>query len=100
MMFSEVQIQLLTKQKRYIDFINMVRISQGKPLYLCNQKPSQTYKVYVGKGNNQALIKSAFRSRYWWHVNEDKSTPEVNFYWQQLRNDEVIQRIRDGNKTI
>lgn len=43
------------------------------------------YKCYVGKGNNQMMVRALFKNRFWW-LFQDKEEPEkVNFFWTQLR---------------
>lgn len=48
------------------------------------------YKCFVGKGNNAMLVRSLFKSRYWW-TSHDKEEPEkVNFLWTQCRKNTIM----------
>ena len=95
---SEQQIQLEQKQKKYVELINVIRVSFNMNLYLQYNKQIQIYKVYVGKGNNGGLVKNCFRQRYWWHVTEDKNG-DYNMFWSQSRNDSIIENVRKSNYT-
>lgn len=39
------------------------------------------YKCFVGKGNNAMLVRSLFKSRYWWLIHDKEEPEKVNFLW-------------------
>ena len=41
-------------------------------------------KIFVGFGNNSAIIKGIMRRRFWWQL-VDKISDDVNFVWTQLK---------------
>ena len=41
----------------------------------------QHYKVFVGKGNNSVMVRSLFKSRYWWLLHDKEELDKVNFMW-------------------
>ena len=71
------------KWLNYIDFMSKINISNNQIMTI----PStiNTYKVYVGKGNNFAVIKSAFKRRWWWQIIENKDYDSCNCVWTQLK---------------
>ena len=49
--------------------------------------------MYVGKGNNAMLIRTLFKSRYWWLLHNEAET-QVNFIWTQCRKAEIMKTFR------
>ena len=43
------------------------------------------YRCYVGKGNNQMMVRALFKNRFWWLFHEKEEPEKVNFFWTQLR---------------
>jgi len=39
------------------------------------------YKVYVGKGNNSVMVRSLFKTRFWWLLHDKDEMEKVNFMW-------------------
>lgn len=39
------------------------------------------YKCFVGKGNNSVMVRSLFKSRYWWLLHDKEEVDRVNFLW-------------------
>jgi len=51
------------------------------------------YKCYIGKGNNQMMVRALFKNRFWW-LFQDKDDPEkVNFFWTQLRKMSIMNSL-------
>jgi hypothetical protein len=48
-------------------------------------QPVHQYKCYVGKGNNSILIRTLFKTRFWWLLHDKEEIEKVNFMWTQLR---------------
>ena len=57
--------------------------------------------MYVGKGNNSPLIKNLFKTyRPWWIIEESNPTsPEINLHWHQLRQNAVLESMKEVKKT-
>jgi tubulin polyglutamylase TTLL1/tubulin monoglycylase TTLL3/8 len=70
--------------------------SNGKQL-------SNFYKCFVGKGNNSMLIRTLFKSRFWWLLYDKEEFDKVNFIWTQLRKKSVMEQFKCklslGNKS-
>jgi hypothetical protein len=60
--------QLKMKLDHYWDFIFRVNFSNG--LYVCLREEDKPLKVFVGFGNNAAIIKGIIRRRYWWQTTD------------------------------
>ncbi|CAD8065550.1 unnamed protein product [Paramecium sonneborni] len=58
-----------------------------------------SYKAYIGKGNNGQLVQWILKRRWWWSV-VDKEKDQVNFLWQQLRNNSYIDSIPESSQEI
>ena len=76
------------KIESYIDFL--YKINFGNMIYvnlnLKLEADEETLKIkaYVGRGNNNKLIKSLLKRRFWIElVTED--TKGINFYWTQSK---------------
>jgi hypothetical protein len=53
-------------------------------------QPQQQYKCFVGKGNNSILIRTLFKTRYWWLLHDKEEIEKVNFMWTQLRKNPIM----------
>lgn len=42
-------------------------------------------KFYIGKGNNSILVRTVFKQRWWWSMNECDNFYDINFLWTQWR---------------
>ena len=49
-----------------------------------------TFKIYIGKGNNNNLIKALMKRRFWFEVT--KNVEEAHFIWTQLKEEQVYQK--------
>ena len=54
----------------------------------------QKYRAYVGRGNNNLLIKQLLRRRCWWSFEEDMG--KCQFVWTQLKVGSVFEGQRMG----
>jgi tubulin polyglutamylase TTLL1/tubulin monoglycylase TTLL3/8 len=53
-------------------------------------QPVHQYKCYVGKGNNSILIRTLFKTRFWWLLHDKEEIEKVNFMWTQLRKNAIM----------
>jgi hypothetical protein len=53
-------------------------------------QPVHQYKCYVGKGNNSILIRTLFKTRFWWLLHDKEEIEKVNFMWTQLRKNMIM----------
>jgi hypothetical protein len=44
----------------------------------------------VGKGNNSILIRTLFKTRFWWLLHDKEEIEKVNFMWTQLRKNIIM----------
>jgi hypothetical protein len=61
--------------------------SNGKQL-------SNFYKCFVGKGNNSMLVRTLFKSRFWWLLHDKDDDDKVNFLWTQLRKKSIMESLK------
>jgi len=55
------------------------------------------YKYFIGRGNNHPLVKTVFKQRAWWIMNERESFDECNFVWTQWLKERHIRALpRNG----
>ena len=67
--------------------------------WIVSEKESQqTYKAFVGKGNNSILIKSIIKSRPWWVLTQEAG--EANLLWTQMKNQKCIDGLSKGNPAV
>jgi len=59
-----------------------------------SDKSFQYYKVFVGVGNNSMLVRTLFKSRYWWLLHDKEEMDKVNFMWTQNRKNEIMNTFR------
>ncbi|CAD8156726.1 unnamed protein product [Paramecium pentaurelia] len=90
---QDVEFQLNYANLR--TYYNSINLSNN--LYI--QPTINSYKAYIGKGNNGQLVQWILKRRWWWSI-VDKDKEQVNFLWQQLRNDSYIELIPDSNQEI
>lgn len=51
------------------------------------------YKCYIGKGNNQMMVRAIFKNRFWWLFHEKDEPEKVNFFWTQLRKVSIMNSL-------
>ena len=56
-----------------------------------------TYSVFIGKGNNAALIKKLFQTRPWWRIVEAKDS--ANLVWTQWKDQQVLSELNSATAT-
>ena len=56
-------------------------------------QPQQQYKCFVGKGNNSILIRTLFKTRYWWLLHDKEEIDKVNFMWTQLKKNVIMDTL-------
>ena len=52
------------------------------------------YRCYVGKGNNQMMVRALFKNRFWWLFHEKEEPEKVNFFWTQLRKLSIMNSLQ------
>jgi len=57
------------------------------------QYGNQPYKCFVGKGNNSFMIRTLFKTRYWWLLHDKEELDKVNFMWTQLRKNSIMDQL-------
>jgi hypothetical protein len=55
---------------------------------------SNFYKCFVGKGNNSMLVRTLFKSRFWWLLHDKEEDEKVNFLWTQLRKKSIMESLK------
>lgn len=97
--FIDIKPQILEKYKQYVDFTNLVNLTNNLKVQVTERVPS--YVLYVGKGNNSSLIKNLFKAhRPWWTVEESfADNPNINMFWYQLRQNEILDNFKENMKT-
>ena len=91
---KEYEQEYRRKLKNYLDYLYKVNFANG--LYvdmtlLHVEMPIERYRVYVGKGNNNMLLKQLLKRRFWYEV-VSSSEEECRFYWTQYPLKGVIDR--------
>lgn len=83
----------------YMDFINLVNLTNNLKVQISEHVPS--YVLYVGKGNNSSLIKNLFKThRPWWTIEENNpDNPSINLHWFQLRQNSILDNFKENMKT-
>ena len=56
-------------------------------------QPTQQYKCFVGKGNNSILVRTLFKTRFWWLLHDKEELDKVNFMWTQLRKNPIMDAL-------
>ena len=59
----------------------MVTQQEKMLVYEQQKTASSHYKCYIGKGNNSMMVRTLFKSRYWWLLHDNEDISKVNFMW-------------------
>ena len=73
----------INKIEMYRDFLWKINFTNSlfvEPLV----EREESYKVFIGKGNNSMLVRGLMKRRFWWTI-VDKPTEDANFAWSQLK---------------
>jgi len=55
---------------------------------------TQSFRYFVGRGNNSTLVKQALKRRFWWTNGwRDDEWNEFNFIWTQWRRKPIIMSL-------
>ena len=57
-----------------------------------------TYSVFIGRGNNAALVKKLFLSRPWWRISETRES--ANFVWTQGKDQKMLSDMNTATATL
>ncbi len=62
-------------------------------------------KFYVGRGNNDAAVRSVLKQRSWWIQHTEEDFNEINFLWTQWKKQKHIDFLANygtnsGNKSL
>lgn len=68
----------------------MINFANGLYRELDIQKYETIFKVYIGKGNNNNLIKSIMKKRFWFEVTKKKE--EAHFVWTQIKEESTFEK--------
>lgn len=82
----------------YKDF--MLRVNLSFNLVVKPQGGFSYYKYYLGKGNNDTLIRSLMKQRWWWSQSDSKDPEDINFIWTQLRQNKFIESLQPKRLTL
>lgn len=52
-----------------------------------------SFKIYIGSGNNNNLIKAIMKKRFWFQITKNKE--QANFVWTQLKEDSIFKKQRE-----
>jgi hypothetical protein len=63
----------------------MDQLNESIAGFEANKQTASQYRCFVGKGNNQMLVRSVFKNRFWWLFHEKEEPEKINFFWTQLR---------------
>lgn len=61
------------------------QLQRDLAVYESSKQHAQQYRCYVGKGNNQMMVRALFKNRFWWLFYEKEEPEKINFFWTQLR---------------
>ena len=92
----KVEKQLLVRQASYRDYLQVINFSNNLFVNIPPEKNAYSYRCHVGKGNNQMLIKSLLKMRWWWNIVELKNyenIPNLNFMWTQLKKSDFFDNM-------
>ena len=92
----KVEKQLLVRQASYRDYLQVINFSNNLFVNIPPEKNAYSYRCHVGKGNNQMLIKSLLKIRWWWNIVELKNyenIPNLNFMWTQLKKSDFFDNM-------
>jgi hypothetical protein len=78
------------KVNKFREFLFLVNFGSSVYRQLDILRYEDSFKIYVGKGNNSNLIKCIIKKRFWFEVT--KSKEEAHFVWTQLKEEEVYTR--------
>ncbi len=78
-----------------IDEKSKKEIEKDQQIVESYQTPDQRnalhyYKCFVGKGNNSVMVRSLFKSRFWWLLNDKEEVEKVNFLWTSCRKNTIM----------
>ncbi|KAL4438061.1 hypothetical protein ABPG74_016840 [Tetrahymena malaccensis] len=87
--------QFTVRISAYRDFLQAMNFSNKLYVSIPEEKQNHPiYKAYVGKGNNQMLIRMVIKQRWWWIVTDQKEDANINLVWTQLRKNDILQTIK------
>lgn len=78
------------KINKYRQFLFILNFANSIYRELDILKYEESYKIYIGKGNNSNLIKSLIKKRFWFQTTKNKE--EANFVWTQLKEEGVYRK--------
>ncbi len=71
------------KINKYRQFLFIINLSHKVFRQLDIPMYENKFKIFIGKGNNNNLIKSIMKRRFWFQIT--KNIEEANFVWTQLK---------------
>lgn len=58
------------------------------------------YRYYIGKGNNSSVVKTAFKTRFWWSVGDYDDWLDYNFMWTQWKSNRIISTLKTHKEVL
>lgn len=82
------------------NYSNGIYVDLSLAPYEDTQTQLKKYKVYIGRGNNAALVESVIKRRFWWDITKKMNeNEEIDFYWSQNTIAKVHQRQKKHERT-
>lgn len=85
------------KIKNYSEFVFQINFAHSRfsPMEITDQgKGESKYRAYVGRGNNNLLIRQLLKRRCWWVFEEDGEKMEkCQFVWTQLKVNKIFESL-------
>ncbi len=78
------------KINKFKEFLFMINFSNQIYRELDITKYESPFKIFIGQGNNNNLIKAIIKKRFWFQI--VKTSEEANFIWTQLKDENIYQR--------
>ena len=80
----------------YKDYLMKINFTFNILIKTTPERIFPCYKYYLGNGNNQVLIRSLMRQRWWWSQTDNKK--EANFIWTQIKVNTFIEALKPRSK--
>ena len=86
------------KERMLINLCGLINKENGLPETISNSiKPMQS-KFYIGRGNNDPLVKSVIKQRWWWSYGSKKDD-SINLFWTPWSKKKITESLPPMNET-
>ncbi|KRX06925.1 hypothetical protein PPERSA_07088 [Pseudocohnilembus persalinus] len=91
---NEKILPYIIKAVQMKDFYNLLNFSNNIIMNTQQKTGIQTYKAWIGRGNNGMLVRGVLKKRWWWQL-VDKSEPwdDLNMVWMQWRRQDYVKHL-------